>query len=194
MLCGIRFPGQRLSFRRRPGEQRRHRPARTYRSPDGVEFYRKYAWIDPGAEREVLYLLSSADGPVTVFPPGMRRGAYTGGGRQIPAVGDDVLWTERGPLSGKGTYEARIACSLQKRRGNRFYLCFRFLHPLELCFRQTGRDREDSPDQYISCMGNGCRAGFKYIQFAGDERKISITFRGFAKGRLVVTDGEKKIA
>lgn len=98
-----------------------------------------------------------------------------------------------GPLSGKGTYEVRIACSLQKRRGNRFYLCFRFLHPLELCFRQTGRDREDSPDQYISCMGNGCRAGFKYFQFAGDERKIGITFRGLAKGRLVVTDGEKKI-
>lgn len=30
--------------------------------------------------------------------------------------------------------------------------------------------------------GTGCRAGFKYFQFAGDERKIGITFRGLAKG------------
>lgn len=95
------------------------------------------------------------------------------------------------PLRGTGSYEARIACNLQKRRGNRFYLCFRFLHPLELSFRQTGGDREDLPDQYIACMGNGCRAGFKYFRFSGSENRISVAFRGMAKGHFVVTDGEQ---
>lgn len=65
--------------------------------PDGVEFHRKYARIDPGAEREVLYLLSPADESVAVFPSGMCRGACPGGGWQVPAVGDDVLRTERRP-------------------------------------------------------------------------------------------------
>ena len=98
-----------------------------------------------------------------------------------------------GPLEGKGTYEARIACNLQKRHGNRFYLCWRKTHPFELCFTQTGSDRECDPDQYIACMGNGCRAGFKYFRFS-DAKKITVEIRGRADGRMVVTDGEKKVA
>lgn len=98
-----------------------------------------------------------------------------------------------GPLEGKGTYEARIACNLQKRHGNRFYLCWRKTHPFELCFTQSGGDREGDPDQYIACMGNGCRAGFKYFRFS-DAKQITVEVRGRADGRLVVTDGEKKVA
>lgn len=98
-----------------------------------------------------------------------------------------------GPLEGKGIYEARIACNLQKRRGNRFYLCFRKTHPFEICFTQSGSDREGDPDQYIAYMGNGCRAGFKYFRFCGTQQ-ITVEVRGRAEGRLVVTDGKKKAA
>ncbi|OUP83217.1 hypothetical protein B5F07_11055 [Lachnoclostridium sp. An169] len=98
-----------------------------------------------------------------------------------------------GPLEGRGTYEARIACNLQKRHGNCFYLCFRWLHPFELCFKQSGKDREDSPDQYISCFGNGCRAGFKYFRFE-NAQKITVEIRGMARGKLFVTDDMKKVA
>ena len=87
-----------------------------------------------------------------------------------------------GPLEGKGTYEARIACNLQKRHGNRFYLCWRKTHPFELCFTQTGSDRECDPDQYIACMGNGCRAGFKYFRFSDAGRPYGRDRRGEESG------------
>lgn len=43
-------------------------------------------------------------------------------------------------------------------------------------------------------MGNGCRAGFKYFRFSGEERRSTAAVRGAAKGRLVVTDGERLAA
>lgn len=95
-----------------------------------------------------------------------------------------------GPLEGRGKYETRIACNLRKRHGNRFYLCFRQFHPFELCFTQSGKDRENRPDQYIACMGNGDMAGFKYFSFDGADQ-ISISVRGLGKGRMIVTDGNQ---
>lgn len=93
-----------------------------------------------------------------------------------------------GPLAGKGTYEARIACNLSSRQGTFPYLKTREkdkkgIHPY---FTQSGADREQDGDAYIANMTDGAWAGFKYFSFAGDENKISVTVRGTASGTLCV--------
>ncbi|MBQ4382210.1 MAG: family 43 glycosylhydrolase [Oscillospiraceae bacterium] len=98
-----------------------------------------------------------------------------------------------GPLRGKGTYEARIACNLWA-KGHRTARVDRGAkategHPY---FTQTGKDRECDGDQYIANMRDGATAGFKYFAFDGTEGKISVTGRG--GGQFLVTDGENTLA
>ena len=93
-----------------------------------------------------------------------------------------------GPLAGKGTYEARIACNLSSREGtllsdNMQKKDKKGIHPY---FTQSGTDREENGDQYIANMADGAWAGFKYFSFAGDEKEISVTLRGTASGTLCV--------
>ncbi|MCF0228268.1 MAG: family 43 glycosylhydrolase [Parasporobacterium sp.] len=100
-----------------------------------------------------------------------------------------------GPLRGKGKYEARIACNLwaaghstgrvdgsapKKRLKD---------HPY---FTQSGKDRNDNPDQFIANMSEGATAGFKYFIFDGTETRITV--RGNGRGEFSVTDGCKEIA
>lgn len=95
------------------------------------------------------------------------------------------------PLSGRGTYEARIACNLwakghetgrvdgtgvNRRLKN---------HPY---FTQRGKDREGDGDQYIANMREGATAGFKYFAFDGTETTIHITGRG--AGAFTVSNGK----
>ena len=92
-----------------------------------------------------------------------------------------------GPLKGKGTYEARIACNLSSASGTFAYLKTREndkkkLHPY---FTQSGADREDNPDQYIANMKDGAAAAFKYFKFEG-LNEISVTVRGKGSGKLEV--------
>lgn len=98
-----------------------------------------------------------------------------------------------GPLEGRGTYEARIACNLISPKGNRFYMAFRRLHPFEPYFTQTGKDREGDPDQYIANIRDGCVIGFKYFRFA-DTKEIILYIKGNAKGSITVSDGNKTVA
>lgn len=90
-----------------------------------------------------------------------------------------------GPLNGKGAYEARIACNLMSKKGTKFYGAlkgFKGIHPF---FTQTGKDREDNPDQYIANMRDGAIAGFKYFQFE-NTTEIRISGKGNALGKMVV--------
>lgn len=93
-----------------------------------------------------------------------------------------------GPLEGKGEYEARIACQLFTERGTRFYGAFRGIRPGEPYFTQTGRDREDNPDQYIANIRNGTTAGFKYFSLNCPDT-VSIFVRGKADGKMLVMTG-----
>lgn len=95
------------------------------------------------------------------------------------------------PLTGRGTYEARIACNLWakgretgrvdgtgvKRRLKN--------HPY---FTQSGKDREGDGDQYIANMREEATAGFKYFAFDGTETTIHITGRG--AGAFTVSNGK----
>ena len=100
-----------------------------------------------------------------------------------------------GPLCGKGTYEARIACNLWAEghstdRVDDANVKKRLTaHPY---FTQTGADRESDGDQYIANMRHGATAGFKYFAFDGSECTISLT--GTGTGAFEVSDGEKQIA
>lgn len=97
-----------------------------------------------------------------------------------------------GPLVGKGTYEARIACNLISKKGGRFHsLPFgknaKGCHPY---FTQSGADRQDNPDQYIANFCDGAMAGFKYFDIRGLSR-IGVTVQGKAEGTITVTDAPK---
>lgn len=112
---------------------------------------------------------------------------------RIPQVEMTSCGLNDGPLCGKGTYEARIACNLMSKQGAVPYTMGEFPfgdgHPY---FTQEGEDREDNPDQYIANMRDGAVAGFKYFTVK-DTSRISVVVRGEGKGHFQVSvqrDGE----
>ena len=96
-----------------------------------------------------------------------------------------------GPLVGKGTYEARIACNLYSREGTVPYAGNKIkdkkkIHPY---FTQSGTDREENGDQYIANLADGATAGYKYFDIR-DAAKISVTVRGAGGGVIQVRTEE----
>jgi arabinoxylan arabinofuranohydrolase len=90
-----------------------------------------------------------------------------------------------GPLSGTGTYEARIACNLRGAKGTFAYVRLHHKEKDYPYFTQSGTDREQDGDQYIANMQDGAMAGFKYFLLAGENR-ITVSIRGKCSGRLIV--------
>lgn len=94
------------------------------------------------------------------------------------------------PLLGRGTYEARIACNLIKKNGNRFYGVLKPRMRKEPYFTQLGKDREDNPNQYIANIHSGDIVGFKYFNMV-DTHHIKIKIKGTAKGKVIITNSLK---
>ena len=93
------------------------------------------------------------------------------------------------PLKGEGEYEARIACRLYSKNGvhNGGVLKKRKgCHPY---FTQTGKDRNDNPDQHIANFCDGATAVFKYFAF-NNSKRIEVKVKGRAKGVLQVSYAE----
>lgn len=100
-----------------------------------------------------------------------------------------------GPLAGRGTYPAHIACNLFCRKenmysggsgGNGFWLdgCYPKI-------TQDGRDGDEEP-AYIMNMTDGATCGFKYFSCDGVKR-VSLRVRGYCGGEFEVKtawDGE----
>lgn len=105
----------------------------------------------------------------------------------IPQVEMTSCGLNEGPLPGKGTYEARIACNLMSKKGVTGY-GFRkdWVEDCHPYFTQEGADREDNPNQYIANMTDGSVAGFKYFDIK-DAARIAVTVRGTGKGFFRVT-------
>lgn len=87
-----------------------------------------------------------------------------------------------GPLAGKGSYPAYIACNLLSKTGALHYGVAGTPeaggHPY---LTQTGEDREENGDQYIADMRDGALAGFKYFEFVG-KTKIVVEVSGHGEG------------
>lgn len=120
---------------------------------------------------------------ITVLPDG-----------SIPQAEITSCGLNDGPLEGRGTYEARIACNLSSRKGTFAYLKTREkdregIHPY---FTQSGTDREQDGDQYIANMTDGAWAGFKYFEFTGKEETIEVNVRGTAQGNILVMNDRNK--
>lgn len=92
-----------------------------------------------------------------------------------------------GPLMGKGTYPAYIACALMD--GN-IYADKEEKCRLTPCITQDGDDRESEPGQYIRSIRNNCLVGYKYFSF-NQCTSVTLTLRGTAKGTLHIRTTEK---
>ena len=90
------------------------------------------------------------------------------------------------PLVAKGSYEARIACNLWGKRGVTFYTAKQPKKDYPF-FTQSGKDRENDPDQYIANFCDGAVAGFKYFDFDGKTARIGVTLSGKAQGTMSVS-------
>lgn len=112
---------------------------------------------------------------ITILPDG-----------SIPQVEVTSCGLNNGPLTGKGRYEARIACNLSSKDGIVKSDDARRKDKKNLLpyFTQSGEDREKDGDQYIANLRSGSWCGFKYFRFEGDEHQISVTVRGDANGTL----------
>ena len=116
--------------------------------------------------------------PLTILPDG-----------SIPQVEVTSCGLNGGPLSGKGCYEARIACNLSGKNGIVKSDDARRKDRKNLLpyFTQTGSDREGDGDQYIANLRDGAWCGFKYFSFDDTERSIAVTVQGTAHGKLEVS-------
>jgi len=97
-----------------------------------------------------------------------------------------------GPLKGKGKYEARIACNLWSKDGVGRYDGPKPRKRLEAhpYFTQSGKDRMEKGDQYITNIRDGAVAGFKYFDFR-DVGRISLGLSGRGVGVVEIsTDPE----
>lgn len=93
----------------------------------------------------------------------------------------------RGPLRGKGRYDARIACNLWAKEGTGRYDCRNpkkhfAEHPY---FTQDSKDGNVGARQYIANMRDGSVAGFKYFHMEGAS-EISVEICGNASGGMQV--------
>lgn len=88
------------------------------------------------------------------------------------------------PLRGTGIYEARIACNLLSKYGT-FQSSWIPDKKVAPAFTQTGEDREDHPDQYITNLQDGCIVGFKYFSFE-NLTEVAVSVKGNAKGILSI--------
>lgn len=106
----------------------------------------------------------------------------------IPQVEVTSCGLNDGPLTGKGRYEARIACNLGAAVGmvKSDEAKKKDKKKLLPTFTQSGEDREENEDQYIANLRHGSWCGFKYFAFDGSESKLTVTIRGDAAGTLKV--------
>jgi hypothetical protein len=91
-----------------------------------------------------------------------------------------------GPLAGRGSYEARIACNLRSGNGVFAYGMVKPENTEHPYFTQEFLNGDETPVQYIANMRDKSMAGFKYFEMDGAE-KISLLVRGAAGGSIIVS-------
>ena len=91
------------------------------------------------------------------------------------------------PLEGKGEYGAYIACILKCKKGGAFYM------PIKCggrpYFTQTGKDRENNPDQHIADISDGTTVGFKYFNLS-ETSSVGVKVKGSGSGKFIISQCE----
>ena len=95
-----------------------------------------------------------------------------------------------GPLSGKGTYSAGIACNVYGKSGTRFLSMIKRPKGDIPYITQEGGDREGGAPQYVENFCNGCTVGFKYFDLTGT-KTISLRLRGRGSGMVTLRTREE---
>lgn len=93
----------------------------------------------------------------------------------------------RGPLPGKGTYSAHIACNLIGPNGSCSLVRVDGLKETEpyIYEEEVGMAKEDK-NQYIANITDRTKIGFKYFQFYSGIRKMLLWIRGHGEGRIEI--------
>ncbi|MBQ9612821.1 MAG: family 43 glycosylhydrolase [Lachnospiraceae bacterium] len=105
-------------------------------------------------------------------------------------------------MDAEGEFPAGCACTLQSPEGTLMYTRHRARalkkHPY---ITQSGKDREENPDQYIANMSDGCSAGFRYLKMKGPGRiAVQLNSGKKAEGTMRVSavqrdgTGERELA
>lgn len=109
----------------------------------------------------------------------------------IPQVEMTSCGLNGGPLAGRGTYPATIACVLRSRSGTmRGEVPLRGIHPY---ITQDGEDGEEEAFQHIANFRRCAVCGFKYFSPQGAST-VSVRLRGSGMGQIVVSDGSATLA
>lgn len=109
----------------------------------------------------------------------------------IPQVEMTSCGLNGGPLAGRGTYPATIACVLRSRSGTmRGEVPLRGIHPY---ITQDGEDGEEEAFQHIANFRRCAVCGFKYFSPQGAST-VSVRLRGSGRGQIVVSDGSVTLA
>lgn len=87
----------------------------------------------------------------------------------------------------KGEYGAYITYGIRKKDMESFRP-FRFYQFTEADPYLT--EEEGTPLQYIANFSDGCKAGYRYFAFSGDEKEIHVKYRGKGTGKICIKDAD----
>lgn len=117
---------------------------------------------------------------------------------RIPQVEMTSCGLNGGPLFARGVYPAYIACNLRSAAGTkRGDIPHCGEHPY---FYQDGEDGEEEAGLHIANLKDGANCTFKYFSAEGAcaaegvPHKITVTVRGDARGKLIISDGKNTLA
>lgn len=114
---------------------------------------------------------------------------------QIEQVEATSCGLNGGPLAGKGTYPAYIACNLfyQKDIPNekRLACMTQDVEDIEDIVTWQQEHDENIPVQYLHAVSDGMIAGYKYFLIEDRIKELTLTIRGQANGTLEVALGEE---
>ena len=92
----------------------------------------------------------------------------------------------QGPLVGKGTYSAAIACNLMCGDNDKKIVYGQSLKDSQPYIFQNTAEREEESEHYIANVFDGVVAGFKYFDCRGVD-KISLEAKSYGQGKFIIS-------
>lgn len=100
-----------------------------------------------------------------------------------------------GPLEGKGSYPAYIACNLFYAKNmpqeKRLACMTQDIPDVEDIINWQHSHKDDEPVQYLHAVSDGMTAGYKYFQMKEEVKTLAFIIRGKASGRLEIALSEE---